>query len=60
METVKALRVYASSAYKNDIESLTVLFIKLEEPKVKEPDDPIKGIKEWMPKVLKPYQSLMR
>ena len=45
IKTVEALRVYASSAYKIDIESLTVLFIKLEQPEVKESKDPIKVIK---------------
>ena len=46
MEIVEALRVYASSAYKNDIESIMVLFVKLEEPNVKEPDELIKVIKK--------------
>ena len=39
-ETIEALRVYAATAYKPDIEALTVLFTKLEKPSVKEPDDP--------------------
>ena len=45
METVGALRIYSSSVYKDDIESLTVLFTKVEQPAVKEPEEPIKVIK---------------
>ena len=41
MDTIEALRVYSSSAYKNDIEALTILFTKLEAPTVSKPDDPI-------------------
>ena len=40
-DTVDALKVYSSVAYKNDIEFLNVLFTKLERPKVKEPEDPV-------------------
>ena len=39
-DTMEALRIYASTAYKNDIESLTVLFMELEEPTVAEPQGP--------------------
>ena len=39
-DTVDALKVYSSVAYKNDIEFLNVLFTKLEKPKVDEPEDP--------------------
>ena len=45
METLEALRIYSSTTYKDDIESLTVLFTKLEQPVVKEPEDPLKVIK---------------
>ena len=41
METMEALRVYSSSAYKNDIESLTELFTNLKTPTVNQPEDPI-------------------
>ena len=41
METLEALRIYSSTAYKDDIESLTVLFTKLEQPVVKEPEEPV-------------------
>ena len=39
-DTVDALKVYSSVAYKNDIEFLNVLFTKMEKPKVDEPEDP--------------------
>ena len=42
METLEALRIYSSTAYKDDIESLTVLFTKLEQPVVKEIEEPAK------------------
>ena len=45
METVEALRVYASTACKSDIESMAVLFTKLEMPSVEEHDDPIEDTK---------------
>ena len=41
METLEALRFYSSSAYKDDIESLTVLFTKLEQLDVKELEEPV-------------------
>ena len=39
-DTMEALRIYASSAYKNDIESMTILFTELKNPIVIKPDDP--------------------
>ena len=39
-DTVKALRVYSSEVFKNDIESLTILFTDLSEPFLEEPEDP--------------------
>ena len=39
-ETIEALRVYSSTEYKNDIESLTILFAELKTPGVVKPDDP--------------------
>ena len=41
MKTLEALRVYSSSAYKRDIESLTELFTNLQTPIVSKPEDPI-------------------
>ena len=38
-DTMEALMIYASTAYKNYIDSMTVLFTTLEEPKVKEPEE---------------------
>ena len=40
-DTVKALRVYSSETFKNDIEALTVLFTDLVEPVLTEPEDPV-------------------
>ena len=40
MDSIEALRVYSSVAYKSDIEALTVLFTKLEVPTVVIPADP--------------------
>ena len=40
MDSIEALRVYSSVAYKSDIEALTVLFTKLEVPTVVVPADP--------------------
>ena len=40
-DTVKALRVYSSETFKNDIESLTILFTDLSEPVLEEPEDPV-------------------
>ena len=45
METIEALRVYASTSYKRDNESLAILFTKLETPSVEDPDDPIEDTK---------------
>ena len=39
-DTVKALRVYSSEVFKNDIESLTILFTDLSEPILVEPEEP--------------------
>ena len=39
-DTMEALRIYASTAYKSDIESMTALFTSLEEPRVKELKEP--------------------
>ena len=39
-DTMEALRIYASTTYKNDIESLTILFMDLGEPTVAEPREP--------------------
>ena len=39
-DTVKALSVYSSEVFKNDIEALTSLFTDLAEPKVEQPEDP--------------------
>ena len=39
-DTMESLRIYASSAFKNDIEYLTPLFTDLKEPQVTEPEDP--------------------
>ena len=44
-ETVEALGVYASSAYKSDIEYLMVLFTKLENPTVFKLEDPVEDTK---------------
>ena len=40
MDSIEALRVYSSVAYRSDIEALTVLFTKLEVPTVVIPADP--------------------
>ena len=40
-DTVKALRVYSSETFKNDIESLTILFTNLLGPVLSELEDPI-------------------
>ena len=40
MDSIEALRVYSSAAYKSDIEALTVLFTKLDLPTVVIPADP--------------------
>ena len=40
MDSIEALRVYSSVAYKSDIEALIVLFTKLKVPTVVIPDDP--------------------
>ena len=39
-DTMEALRMYASSAFKNDIEYPTPLFTDLKEPRVTELEDP--------------------
>ena len=39
-DTMEALKIYASTAFKNDIEALTLLFTGLKEPMVPEPEDP--------------------
>ena len=39
-DTMEALRIYASTAFKNGIESLTPPFTDLKEPKVAEPEGP--------------------
>ena len=39
-DTMEALRIYASSAYKNDIESMNILFTELKTPTVIKPEDP--------------------
>ena len=39
-DTLEALRIYSSYAYKSDIESLTVLFTSLQTPTVSKPEDP--------------------
>ena len=39
-DTMEALRIYASSAYKNDIESMNILFTELKNPTVIKPEDP--------------------
>ena len=39
-DTMESSRIYASTAYTNDTESLTVLFTELEEPTVAEPEGP--------------------
>ena len=39
-ETLEALRIYSSYAYKSDIEFLTVLFTSLQTPTVSKPEDP--------------------
>ena len=40
-ETMDALKVYASTTYKKDINFLTPLFLNLVEPTVKEPTEPV-------------------
>ena len=40
INTIEALRVYSSSEYKSEIESLNVLFTNLETPSVKKPKEP--------------------
>ena len=40
IDTIEALRVYYSSEYKSDIESLNVLLTNLETPSVKKPKEP--------------------
>ena len=39
-DTMEALRIYASSVYKSDIESMNVLFTELKTPVVIKPEDP--------------------
>ena len=39
-DTMEALRIYSSTAYKSDIESLNQLFTELKEPSVDEPPGP--------------------
>ena len=39
-DTTEALRIYSSTAYKSDIESLNQLFTELKEPSVDEPPGP--------------------
>ena len=41
-DSMEALRIYSSTAYKNDIESLNILFTDLEKPRVAEPKEPEK------------------
>ena len=33
VDTMEALRIYSSTVYKNDVDSLTILFTELKEPK---------------------------
>lgn len=35
METIEAIKIYCSTEYKNDIKSLTILFMELKTPGVK-------------------------
>ena len=43
-DTMEALRIYTSTAYTNDIKSLTVLFMELKEPTTAEPEEPEKEV----------------
>ena len=44
-DSMEALRIYSSTVYKNDIESLNKLFIELKEPTVDEPPGPKETVK---------------
>ena len=44
-DTMEALRVYASMAYKRDVKLLNILFSELKEPSMKKPSEPEETMK---------------